>query len=299
MREPTRTRSRARPHEHTRDDDGSVPLRSEWRPTAETKTFMRKQQHTMVKRVAALLAIVVLVLTLSGRLSVATSAPAPADRPDAIIVLAGGVDARGVPHCTVAERLSAAANASRAYGGAPIPILLNGGGTTWKPRHVDRNGFSIPEAALMAKHIARTAGVKPSALYPESFSDDTIGNAFFARTMHTDLRPEWRDLLVITSQFQIARTEAIYGWIFGLSPRARRPYRLRFASVSDACLDPRILALRQSKEAESLRKFLAGPLGRLTSLADVHEFIFHRHGGYTAQGALSKQPLDSKLAETY
>lgn len=261
---------------------------------------MRKQQQKMVKRVVALLVIVVLMLIISVCLSLATASPGPSDRPDAIIVLAGGVDARGMPHCTVAERLTAAANfSSQVYGGEPIPIVLNGGGTTWKPRHVDRHGFSIPEAALMAKHISRTAGIKPSVLYPESFSDDTIGNAFFARTMHTDLRPEWRDLLVITSQFQIARTEAIYQWIFGLSPRPSRPYRLRFASVSDACLDPRILALRQAKEAVSLRKFLAGPIVRMTSLAAVHEFIFHRHGGYTVQGTLSKQPLDSELAETY
>jgi uncharacterized SAM-binding protein YcdF (DUF218 family) len=260
---------------------------------------MRKQQQKMVKRIIALLAIVVLVLIISGSLSTAATAHAQSERPDVIIVLAGGVDSRGVPHCTVAERLSAAANASHADGDRRIPILLNGGGTTWKPRHIDRNGFSIPEAALMAKHLARAAGIKPNLLYPESFSDDTIGNAFFARTMHTDLRPEWRDLLVITSQFQIARTEAIYHWIFGLSPRPRRPYRLRFMSVSDECLDPRILGLRQNKEADSLRKFLAGPLAQMTSMADVHEFMFHRHGGYTVQGMLSKQPLDSKLAETY
>jgi uncharacterized SAM-binding protein YcdF (DUF218 family) len=242
------------------------------------------------------MALVALVLTLSGSLSHAK--PQAFEVPDAILVLAGGVDRRGKPHCTVSERLRAAAKASKAYGGRPV--VLNGGGTTWKPRYVDRNGFSIPEAALMADEISKASGVSPGALYPESFSDDTIGNAFFARTMHTDLRPEWRDLLVITSQFQIARTEAIYAWIFGLGPRPReRPYRLRFESVPDTCLDPGVLAARQTKEADSLRKFVGGPLVQMRSLAEVHEFIFHRHGGYSAQGVMAKKPLDSKLADTY
>eukprot|EP00302_Diacronema_sp_CCMP2436_P008068 CAMPEP_0179894406 /NCGR_PEP_ID=MMETSP0982-20121206/35269_1 /TAXON_ID=483367 /ORGANISM="non described non described, Strain CCMP 2436" /LENGTH=248 /DNA_ID=CAMNT_0021790995 /DNA_START=90 /DNA_END=836 /DNA_ORIENTATION=- len=246
-------------------------------------------------QVVLALALVVLVLTLTRGVSNA----AAFERHEAILVLAGGVDKRGAPHCTVAARLRAAANASGAHGGS-VPIVLNGGGTTWKPRHVDRNGFSIPEAALMAEQIGRESGILPAMLYPESFSDDTVGNAFFARTMHTDLRPEWRNLLVITSQFQIARTQAIYAWVFGLTPRpAGREYRLRFQAVPDDCLDPKVLALRQAKEAESLRKLEGGPLMHMQTLAEAHEFIWHRHGGYSVRGVLSKQPLDSKLADTY
>lgn len=248
-----------------------------------------------MKQVIVALVIVTLVLGLTGGLS--RTNRGTFEHPDAILVLAGGVDKQGVPHCTVAERLRAAANASKAHGGRPV--VLNGGGTTWKPRFVDRNGFSIPEAALMAEQVARM-GVEEEHLYPESFSDDTIGNAFFARVMHTDLRPEWRDLLVITSQFQMARTQAIYEWIFELTPRpSGRPYRLMFESVADGCLDPRVLAMRQAKEAESLRKFYAGPFVRMRSLAEAHEFIFHRHSGYTWRGVLVKRPLDSKLADTY
>jgi uncharacterized SAM-binding protein YcdF (DUF218 family) len=248
----------------------------------------------MTTQVCVVLVLIVLVLTLTRGISSTAF-----ERPELILVLAGGVDKRGAPHCTVAARLRAAANASGAHGGT-VPIVLNGGGTTWKPRHVDRNGFSIPEAALMAEQLGRESGIRSELLYPESFSDDTVGNAFFARTMHTDLRPEWRDLLVITSQFQIARTRAIYAWVFGLTPRpAGRPYRLRFEAVPDDCLDPKVLALRQAKEAESLRKLEGGPLVRMRTLAEAHEFIWHRHGGYSVRGVLSKQPLDSKLADTY
>ncbi|KAG8470237.1 hypothetical protein KFE25_008658 [Diacronema lutheri] len=249
-----------------------------------------------MKQVVVTLALVATVLTLGGGMS--RGFARAFDRPDVVLVLAGGVDRRGATHCTVAERLRAAANASKALGGCPV--VLNGGGTTWKPRYVDRNGFSIPEAALMAVQLEREGGLRHELLYPESFSDDTIGNAFFARVMHTDLRPEWRDLLVITSQFQMARTQAIYTWIFSLEPRpAARPYRLRFESVRDDCLDPHVLALRRAKEADSLHKLEAGPLMRMRTLAEAHEFIFRRHSGYSVRGVTSKQPLDSALADTY
>lgn len=244
------------------------------------------------------LALASAAVILGGRLA-HTTRSLGSGPPEAILVLAGGVDRNGVPHCTVTERLRAAAQASAANGG--IPIVLNGGGTTWKPRYVDPNGYAIPEAALMARELADKARVPYARLYPESFSDDTIGNAFFARTMHTELRPEWRRLLVITSHFQMARTRAIYRWIFGLEPAPSEggAYALTFEAVDDSCLDARVLEMRRAKEIESLRKFEQGPLVRMKRLAEVHEFIFRKHSGYSAEGVLSKQPLDSKLADTY
>lgn len=45
----------------------------------------------------------------------------------------------------------------------------------------------------------------------QGFSDDTLGNAFFARTMHTEWRPQWRRLLLITSDFQARGAEVDVG----------------------------------------------------------------------------------------
>lgn len=33
-----------------------------------------------------------------------------------------------------------------------------------------------------------------------------------ARTMHADARLDWTQLVIITSEFQMARTKAIYDW---------------------------------------------------------------------------------------
>ena len=43
----------------------------------------------------------------------------------------------------------------------------------------------------------------------ESWSLDTIGNAAFARLFHAELRA-WRRIHIITSDFHLARTEAIF-----------------------------------------------------------------------------------------
>jgi uncharacterized SAM-binding protein YcdF (DUF218 family) len=62
----------------------------------------------------------------------------------------------------------------------------------------------MPEAALMAAGL-RARGVPLEHIVLESLSDDTIGNAYAARTLHTEWRPDWRRLLLITSDFQARR----------------------------------------------------------------------------------------------
>jgi len=103
---------------------------------------------------------------------------------DLVVVLAGGVDASGRPHETVLRRLRAAARLNQAAAaiGRALPILCNGGGTTHKPKWVDEQGYSVPEAALMARHLAQL-GVPYDHIYLEGYSDDTLGNAFQARTL--------------------------------------------------------------------------------------------------------------------
>ena len=148
-------------------------------------------------------------------------------------------------------------------------------------------------------------GVEPSDIYLEGYSDDTLGNAFFARVMHADARSSWRRILVITSEFQMERTKAIYDWVFGLAPwaGAARKYELRYDAVDDVgALPARALRSRRSREASSLRAFLDGPLPKMRLLDDVHRWINTRHSGYTFGGQLGKKPFDKSaagLAQSY
>ena len=147
-------------------------------------------------------------------------------------------------------------------------------------------------------------GVSASDIYAEGYSDDTIGNAFFARVMHADPRPDWPRLRVITSSFQMERTKAIYDWVFNLRPlpAAKSKYELTYEAVDDdGALPERVLRTRRRREHDSLRTFLAGDLYRRTTLKEVHEWLFLQHSGYTPSGYLSKKAFDrrSALAQTY
>ena len=115
-----------------------------------------------------LLALVLVLATRPSHPTAAlTTAGAAAAAVDAIVVLAGGVDETGVPHESVLRRLRAAArhhHASSASGLA-LPILLNGGGTTHTPKWVDREGYAVPEAALMGRYLC-TRPISPICQSP-------------------------------------------------------------------------------------------------------------------------------------
>ena len=232
----------------------------------------------------------------------ADAQPSPPAPYDCLLVLAGGVDDTGVPHPAVQRRLDAAAELYRralaARGCSPPAIICNGGGTSHKPRWTDAAGFAVAEAQLMADGLV-ARGVPRSSLYLEALSDDTLGNAFAARTLHTEWR-RWRNLLVITSDFQLPRAEAVYTWLFSLPPApADAAYRLTCAGVSDeGTLPEEALAARRAREAASLVAFTSGTGARITSMAQAQEWLFTAHGAYAPRAA-PREAVDPKLLASY
>ena len=211
-------------------------------------------------------------LGLAARYGRSVLVPAQEEH-DAVLVLAGGVDAGGRPHEAVMRRLRRAAKlyAASRERGHTLAVVANGGGTTHKPRWVSPAGYAVPEAALMARELERD-GVAAQDIYLESLSDDTIGNAFYARTMHAD-PSRWHRLVVVTSEFQMPRAVAIYRWVFSLAPQpaGKPPYVLSFDAVGDrGTLPPAVLQARRAKEAASLRAFVGGDLIRMTRLSELH-----------------------------
>jgi uncharacterized SAM-binding protein YcdF (DUF218 family) len=91
-------------------------------------------------------------------------------------------------------------------------------GTAHKPRWRDAAGFAVPEAEVMAAEL-RARGVPLSAVVLEVLSDDTLGNAFAARALHTEWREDWRRLVLITSDFQVRTPHA--AWCVNAHERAR------------------------------------------------------------------------------
>jgi uncharacterized SAM-binding protein YcdF (DUF218 family) len=205
---------------------------------------------------------------------------------DAVLVPGGGIRAHGeLPPWSV-SRLDRALDVA---GGAPIITLS--AGTTHKAPPLDSTGRPIIESVAAARYLL-DRGYPDDLVLAEAASYDTIGNAFFARVMHTD-PAGFRGLLVITSEFHMPRTEAIFRWIFGAPPVAG--YSLSFESVPDVGLERSVLEARRAKERASLAS-LQPVIRDHRALAAVHRWLFTEHAAY-AVGLQPKpvEPTDSLI----
>lgn len=188
---------------------------------------------------------------------------------DAILVLGSGVRAGGALPTWVNARIR---RAVELYSGELVIALS--AGTPHRPPPVDDRGFPIFES-VAAAHVLIRAGIPADRIRVETCSYDTIGNAFFARLIHTDPL-ELRNLLVITSDFHLPRTEAVFRWVYSLTPT-----HLEFEGVADPLMDVATFRERSAREECSLKSLLAlAP--SITTFRQLHEWIFTRHGAYAA-----------------
>ncbi len=209
---------------------------------------------------------------------------------DLIIVPGGGLDASGLLYPWVRARFDRALEIR-----ASEPILCLSAGTLHKPPPLDQDGRPVFEAAAGARYLLER-GVEPSAILTEAASWDTIGNAYFARVMHTDVRG-WPRLLVVNSQFHMARTEFIFRWVFSLAPG--RSYELAFEEADDRSLPP--LDRQYRERHEQARLAVTQSLSeRIHSMVQMHEFLFHEHDAYSAAGLTkTREPEPEELLRGY
>ena len=95
------------------------------------------------------------------------------------------------------------------------------------------------------------------------------------RTTITDIR-QWKSLTIVTSEFHMPRTRAIFDVVFALDC-ASAPYCLRYVAASDDGLAPDMLALRREREGKSLASWQQH---RFASLAELHAWLYGGHACY-------------------
>jgi uncharacterized SAM-binding protein YcdF (DUF218 family) len=208
---------------------------------------------------------------------------------DAVIVPGGGVRSGGSVAPWVINRLDRALDRC-----GSAPILCLSAGTPNRPPPLDETGRPVLESFAAARYLL-SRGFPAHRIYVDVASLDTIGNAYFARVAHTDLRG-WLRLLVVNSEFHMPRTEAVFRWVFGLAPGVE--YSLEFDAVPNAGMEPYDLAARISKEKASLAK-LQTLVARIRTLGQLHEFLFTAHDAYSAAGLLKPRAHSPELDRTY
>ncbi len=207
---------------------------------------------------------------------------------DAILIPGGGFTGSGELYPSVLARLDRAL----AETGKPMLIPLSGA-TVHKPPPLDQAGFPITEAEAAADYLMQQ-GCDPARIVTEAYSRDTIGNAYFARVLHTG-PAGYRRLLVVTSEFHMPRTEAVFRHVFSLPP-ADKPYELHFASTTDVGYSAAALQSRKQREANSLERW-KGNMPKLDTLAALHRWLFTVHSAYAA--GEKTQPATDAWSETY
>lgn len=168
-------------------------------------------------------------------------------------------------------------------------IITLSAGTVHKPPILDKEGYPLFESSVAAGYLVER-GIDPEKILREWTSYDTIGNAYFARVIHTDPRG-WRRLVVITSEFHVPRTKEIFKWIFSLGD-PKPPYQFDFISVTDKGIDPDIILPRAEREKDNLKKLLKVK-EQISTLNKLHTWLFTKHGAYAVAAKPKRESGDA------
>jgi hypothetical protein len=173
------------------------------------------------------------------------------------------------------------------------PIVCLSAGTVHHPPPLNQEGYPWLESVAGAKYLL-SRGVPASRIQVESTSWDTIGNAYFAKLLHVD-PAGWRRLLIVTSEFHMPRSRAIFEWVFGMEPGR---YHLDFVASPDIGIDPVLLERRRAKEAAGLESLLK-KASSVRDLPALHRWLHSEHEAYSPTGWISRRASARDIAELY
>lgn len=193
---------------------------------------------------------------------------------DCVIVPGGGL----LPDGNLPPWSKARLNEASLHSNSTQFIFCLSGGTVHKPPPLDSKGFPIFESQAAADFLIQK-GISPLKIRSEICSYDTIGNAYFSRLLFADPL-ECNNCLVITSEFHMPRTKAIFNWIYQLAPLSK-DISLSYHSTSNTGLAPQALNARIDREENSLKN-IRKIQSQIKSLQDLHVWIYQEHQAYAA-----------------
>jgi uncharacterized SAM-binding protein YcdF (DUF218 family) len=177
-----------------------------------------------------------------------------------------------------------------------LAILCLSAGTAHLSQLLSLDGLPIWESTACASYIIskmkedNNSNNSYPEIYVETTSYDTIGNAFYARTSHTDIMKNWNNLLIITNEFHMERTQKIFNWIYSIDNEGSN-YELYFLQSPNIGLSSEAITARKQRERQSL-VHIDQLVKDKTTLQQVYQFLTNEHSLYTAQKLINRGALD-------
>ncbi|MFL0797182.1 MAG: YdcF family protein [Cellvibrionaceae bacterium] len=122
----------------------------------------------------------------------------------AIIVLGNLMSKEGVLNVESSLRVDAAVNA---FNGNEAPVIVTCG---WAYR--DDSDINIADA--MKAYAISVKCLPEHVVIPETTSRDTVGDAVFTKKYLAEWK-DWREILVVTSDYHAERAEEIFRFVYG------------------------------------------------------------------------------------
>jgi len=216
---------------------------------------------------------------------------------DAIFVLAGGLKNNGNVHEWVIRRLDLAYNIYKTKKDNSLKIICLGGGTYHKPPILNKDSYIVHESTACAEYLIQL-GVNPKNVYKEWASYDTIANSYFAN-VNFIYPMKLKHILLITSEFHMKRTIAIFNWIKSLN---KNNYQMYFEAVPDQGLDNNIINAREIREKSSLNNLKTYVFPKIKTLQDFHKWFYEDHKAYCSNSENIRNTvlnINNKIKETY
>ena len=143
------------------------------------------------------------------------------------------------------------------------------------------------EAEAM-KEYAVSERIPIDSILIEQDSKDTLGNAYFTKV--NILEPNnWKNVLVITSDFHLERTKYIFDLVLGPE------YTITYDTVKTILPPEKIISLEEQEvKTISVLKEIIGDINAGDTKA-VENFIFTKHPGYSPNSEYSYEKLREML----
>jgi uncharacterized SAM-binding protein YcdF (DUF218 family) len=202
---------------------------------------------------------------------------------DAIIVLAGGINSDGsLPDLT---RSRVDRGIQHFNNGAARILIMTGKYGFWLDW---QKQVPLRSEAEAMKEYAISRGVSPASIVAEQDSKDTLGNAYF--TKRNILEPNnWKNVLVITSDFHLERTKYIFDLVLG------GECSIRYDAVETILPPEKLEALR--KQETKTMVILKEMIGEINpgDMETIKNIIFSKHPGYSPNPEYSYERLSEML----